>query len=637
MYADKIEIDVSKDSADSLGTIVCDRWNEAARWQSIEQCGKHSVKTVLRQCYEQVNGILTPCDQELVDNIGVDAYINLSELKSGALISWMRDLLTNTSELPFTISPTPIPDLSKAARQEVLDRMKRQIFMEGFDGDFIDLAKSLKEQVLRGERDYADAAAAKMSLLIKDQCYEGNFRTSLSSFIDDIARYPFAVFHGPVPMRVTRMNWSGNRIVAKDETIYGCIPTSVWDVSWSPDSPDTQRGTGVNVRERITRQQLFQCLTMPSYIQGNVEEVLRRCEIGNQHYNWLSENPEQQSTQQSMWVHGGATVEVIKHYGFFSGRELKKYGITGIDDSQFYNATVSVIGGLTIQAFINPNPNANLRPIHTTSFERKADRIPGSSICQRIRDVERCYMAALRFAMRNAKQSSEPITEADYRRLAKFMSPQDIGSLIPGMVYPVDSDMSGGSGSAFRFHDVPSNTGVYLNLMNYFMDVADRVSQIPASIHGEPVGTGANRTVRGMAMLYGNALKPIQSGLANMDEHVFKPFGTMLYNYNMKYSKDESIKGDCLVQAQGSTGLLQKEVAKQTAMELLQVVSQVGAVAPEVIPPKAIQWAVGEVLKTTGVPAEFLVENTNNALPPPVQDGGLEPPQLPQIPDEGVI
>ena len=167
----------------------------------------------------------------------------------------------------------------------------------------------------------------------------------------------------------------------------------------------------------------------------------------------------------------------------------------------------------------------------------------------------------------------------------------------------------------------------------FFMDLADRVTQIPASIHGEPVGTGANRTFRGMAMLYGNAIKPIQSGIANLDDGVFGPLGNLMYNYNMRYSNDESVKGDAQVLAQGSTGLIQKEVAKQTALDTLQLVATAGSAAQGMVKPRVMQWAVETALRASGVPSEVFEDDGAPAaqqVPAGVPPQEQQPPAAPE-------
>ena len=125
------------------------------------------------------------------------------------------------------------------------------------------------------------------------------------------------------------------------------------------------------------------------------------------------------------------------------------------------------------------------------------------------------------------------------------------------------------------------------------MSLADIMTQIPASIHGQPVGTGANRTFRGMSMLYGNALKGVQSGITNIDDDVVSPFATALYMYNLKYNDRKDIKGDA--KARGASGLMEKELKKNDMLEAAQVVAslaQTGRVKPE-----AIDKAVERVLQ----------------------------------------
>lgn len=631
-----IEIEVPDKAIDPIAAIVCQRWNNAVFWRSQEKVGGKSLKTVINECYDQREGILSAADQEIVDELGVDLCVNISGLKTSALVAWMRDLLINTSELPFTLSPTPVPEMSDAARLRILNQVKRQLFGQGFEGDLLELVREMKFRQKQAEENEANTAADNMYKLIKDQCVQGGFRRAMLKMINDFAVYPFAAMHGPVPTMVTQMEWSGSNLVPKNSVQFQFRPLSVFDVYWTPDSRDAQSGTAVMVRERMTKQELYKCLKMKSYIKGNIIKVLEGCVKGTIDSMWMSRNREQPDSFAWGWGNG-ETVEVLRHYGILSGRELMKYGITGLDANDFYESTVTVIGPYTIQVFINPNPAVNIRPVYLASFEQTGDRIPGLSICQKVRDVERAYLATLRFMMVNMGFSAGPVGEVDYSRIQRYMTPEDVGRLSAMTMYPVDPDMSAGGRPAHYLHDVPSNVGSFMNVGQFFMDLADRVTQIPASIHGEPVGTGANRTFRGMAMLYGNAIKPIQSGIANLDELVFSPLGNLMYNYNMRYWPDESVKGDAKILAQGSTGLIQKEVAKQTALDTLQLVATAGSAAQGMVNPRAVQWAVDTALRASGVPAEVL----DGGAPPAAEPGGQpqpqqQPQQPPAAPEQGM-
>ena len=599
-------VEVPPRSHDPIANITIQRYNEAVRWQSQELVGDKSLRRVLRECYDQFNGNLSCSDQEIADEIGVDAYVNLTAMKSGLVQSFLMETLVQAATLPFTIKPTPIPTLSESAKYDVLREIQNEIYNNGYTGDLTALVRQLKTMALRKEYDRATQAASAMEKLMIDQCAEGNWNTAMFGFATDFTVYPFAVLHGPVPVRRPRLQWVGDSVKTKVETFYEFYSVSPWDFWYSPDSPDTQRGTGVFIRQRWTRQRLLEAAKMTSYINSNIIKVLEGADNGDYDFQWMSPNPDQPDNQLALWANCSATIDVLIHYGYFSGRELKDYHIRNVEDNQFYNAMVTVVNGITIQVVIPPNPNLNIRPVHTASFYKTHDRIPSFSIPQRIRDIERCYLTTLRYLISNASSSSGPITEADYSRLSKYMTDEDLGRLVPNTVYLSDSEI-GNSNPALRFYSIPSVMSQYMSVLQYFMDLIDRISNIPAALHGTAQGSGVNRTFRGAAMLQGNATKAIKAAIGNIDHFVFEPMGQLLYNYNMVYHPDDSVKGDCKILAQGSTGLLQREIDRQNSYEILQLTAAAGNQLASMPNGAAIlTWALNNVLGNMGVPSELL-------------------------------
>jgi hypothetical protein len=142
---------------------------------------------------------------------------------------------------------------------------------------------------------------------------------------------------------------------------------------------------------------------------------------------------------------------------------------------------------------------------------------------------------------------------------------------------------------------------------NEFMEMAHVVTNIPAALHGTAVGSGANRNARGMFNLQSNALKSLQSAVANIDETVFQPMGELLYAYNMLYEDDDSIKGDSKVAAQGVQGLLAREMSRNNALEILQLVGAVGAQLGDTASP-LVDWALRQTLTAMRVPDEIAAQ-----------------------------
>lgn len=214
--------------------------------------------------------------------------------------------------------------------------------------------------------------------------------------------------------------------------------------------------------------------------------------------------------------------------------------------------------------------------------------------------------------------SSGPIGEVDFSRIQQWIGDDELGDVSPYTINPVDPDPVGGGRSAYVFHNFPNNTGALSNVCQWFMSLADIVTQIPASIHGQPVGTGANRTFRGMSMLYGNALKGVQSGITNVDDDVVTPFATSLYMLNLKYNPKDEIKGDAKVLARGASGLMEQELKKNDMLEAAQIVAslaQTGRVKPE-----TLDVAVGRVLEALDLVETDIDDVINKYAPEPELD-----------------
>lgn len=619
-------VEVPAASLDKIACTVLSRFNRAVWWQSMEQVGGRSVRETLRECYEQYNGVLSPDDRQIVEELGVSAHINLTAMKSCLVQSYLLETLVNATQIPWVIEPTPIAALSRedeeAAVNQLLETMQAQLNPMQPEA-ILALVKTIKDDLLRKETELAKNKAENMERLLTDQCIEGGWNKAMYSFTSDFTVYPFAVLQGPVPTVRNCPVWEGNTYTVKQKTFYEFNSVSPWDFWYSPDSADTQCGTGVFVRQRWTRRQLMDAMRLPSYNADNIKKVLEDASRKDYIYRWLSENPEQPDEQLMFWNNDTTTIDVLIHYGFFKGSELREYGVTDIDELDTYNAQITVVGKYTIQVIVQKDPSLNIRPIFTTSFYKTQNRIPSYGIAQRLRDTERAFMNALRYLMINAYNASGPITEADYTRLAKYMSNEDINKIIPNTIYLSSSDVPT-SNPALRFYTVPSAMPQYQSLMSFFMDMADRVTNIPAALHGTAVGTGANRTFRGAAMLQGNAIKAIQASVANIDQFVFKPMGELLYNYNMKYSKSENVKGDCRIVACGATGLLQREIDRQSSYEILQMIGSAGQQIMQMPKgPQIVTWALTNVLGKMGVPKDLL---TQQSIPAPApQQNPLEP------------
>lgn len=620
--------EIPKKAVDPLAAEVMRRFNGAVAHQSGEEVNGKPLRTVLQESWEQVNGLLSCEDRQRAEALGVDVHINLTALKTGIANAYLNDAMTSgTSQLPWTISATPRPDISVSAKDELLANLK-QAMQQGMITDpqmLVELIRQAKKYLFRRETEKAEKSAKAMELLIQDQCTEGGFHRALTDFLHYFTTYPYAVFTGPYVTRAPRLTWGKLKPRMATEVFPTFRAVSPFDFCYSADSPDTQRGTCVFTRTYWTRKQLLDAAKLKAYIQSNVLDVLKDVdEDAAFQLGWLSHAPDAVGRDLDMWRANTALLEVLTHYGVMSGRELRQYGFNSLEDTDFYNCEIAMTGHRIIKVAVIGDSRLQTRPVYTASFYRTGgDRIAGDGIAQRLRSIERAYISSLQYLLRNAANASAPLCEADYKRLAKYMGDEDLGTLVPGTLYLVDSDVSNSNNPAMRFFNIPSNIPAYAQLLTMFMELADRVTNIPASLHGEAVGSGAMRTFRGMSLLQGNATKAFQAAVANIADTVFNPLGQYLYNLNMLYSPDIEVKGDSQIVTLGAEGILQKEMDKQSAIEILQVLGAVGAQLGGMINlAPVVGWGVQKLMGTMGVPDDILDAMMQPPPMPPQGQGG---------------
>lgn len=629
-------------AVDPLAAEVLRRFNGAVAWQSAELVNGKPLRTVLEQCWMQQNGIMSADAKERAEELGTNVYVNLTALKADIANAYLNDALTSSgnASLPWIIQPTPRPDISPIAQDEVFIRIRTMIEQQAFNEDPVALVAAIrqaKREMYEQESDKAQKSADAMTRLMEDQCAEGGFDRALTDFLQYFPIYPFAVFAGPYVTKAPRLIWGRTKPRLADEVFATFRAISPFDFCYSPDSPDTQRGTCIFTRTRWTRRELLNAASMPGYLHEHVLKVLEDADNSNVDFNlsWLSRSPDDSRRTMALWASDVQPVDVLTHYGFFSGRELMKYNFFNLDANEYYNAQMSLVNGRVIEVKVFSDPKMATRPVYTASFYRTGgDRIAGDSIAQRMRDVERAYIACLMYLMRNAANASAPLCEADYKRIQRYMGENELGQLVPGSMYLVDSDYSNGNQPAFRFTDIPSNMPAYAQLLEMFMQLADRVTNIPAALHGEAVGSGAMRTFRGMSMLQGNAVKALHAAVENIANGVFRPFGELLYNTNMLYSHDIDVKGDSQIITKGADGLLQKEMERQSAMELLQVVGSAASGLGQMVNlAPVVEWSLMKLLGSMGVPDNILGQV--NAIPPQGVMGSMTggPNPAPPSPD----
>lgn len=510
----------------------------------------------------------TPDQLSKLHKDGTDIFMGITEGKCRAFVSWVADILANAEERPWTLSPTPIPDIPAAMKEAVADVLRQEIEANGVTFDVEGRIRELKEFAFQHAQDRADRATRLHEQKIHDQMEDGNWRDAFDAFIEDLAWAPTAFVKAPVLRYKKKLQWRDGAVFQSYEPCLCVERVDPHNIYPSPDSRDTQNGSYIFEVKQMLPHELKESILVPGFQAAAIEYVLASNEDG--FTDWISQacgnnvpTVDTKNTGSKAPVY-----DVAIMYGRLQGALLFNFGLP-VDPQHHYECEVWLIGDTVIRAILNPHPLCK-RPIEGCSFSPRPGAFWGRSIPMIVRDVQRVANAAARALVVNMGFSSGPITEYEQDRLINEKKVEDIH---PYRVYAVETDGSGGGHSAFRFSSIQSYAPEFQAVYDRFSREADNLSGIPAYVIGSPQVAGAGRTLGGLALLMGNAAKGIKRNLSTIDKRVIEPIIEKYYILNLLYDEDQAIKADAQVVARGSAGLLQRELAQARTVEVLAVLT----------------------------------------------------------------
>ncbi|WP_143752285.1 hypothetical protein [Burkholderia sp. SRS-W-2-2016] len=602
----------------------------------------NGIERVMLQCARQRNGEYDAEDRAKLG--GIDIFINITGLKCRAAEAWIKDVLVNAADEPWTIEATPIPDLPDDLKTQVVQMVRAEVLARGYvdNAQIRDRVKQLKATALREMQKLAAEASGRMSDKINDQLQQGGWRAIFEQFQSDIVTYPAGVMKTPVVRNRRSLKWDGNRINTTTEAIMVCERVSPLDLYPSPEATNPQDANNVIERMRMTKARLFECIGLPFFDEGAIRMVIAEYESGFR--DWLSMDGERaraEKKQGTLW-RDNETIDVLDFWGRVQGSMLQEWGIEVEDKEAQYECNAWFVGHYVIRALLNPDPLGQ-RPYRVTSFNKLPGQFWGEGIPQLIRDLQRAGNSAARALVRNMAFASGPVIEIDVDRLDESEDRPD--TIVPWSVrYMKSSSAPGGGGPAMRYNVAPSIANDLMAIFTRYMQMADDFSGIPAYTYGNQNVGGAGQTMGGLSLLYGGALKGIKNVIMNIDRDCIEPMITSIWTYNMLYDPDPSIKADAKVIAKGAEGILQKEQAQARSIETLQVVTPF--IQQGVVPPQGAQFLIRTWLQQNGYDlSDFFPDSTvdqeiSGALgaapgsaptpgsPPPSARPGTPPPAL---------
>lgn len=510
---------------------------------------------------------------------GSEVYANLTSVKCRAAASWLRDVLMATgTERPWTVRPTPIPDLPPDMNEQILGQAVepiKQAIMAGQpmdQGAVTKLVSTLRQQAKNQVMDVAREKADNMADKMEDQLIEGGFIQALDQFIEDIVTFPAAVIKGPIVRKRKVLKWvqgeQGFTPAAEDTLKLEWERVSPFNIYPSPAATNTDEGYLIE-KHKLSREDLNAMIGVEGYDDASIRLVLDQYGRGGL-TEWLTNEVAiasaegKATTQIAQNVDG--LIDALQFWGPVQGKMLVDWGMKDEEISDplaEYHIEAWLIGGYVIKAVINTDPLAR-RPYYKASYEEIPGNFWGSSVCDLIRDPQVVANAAARALVNNMAMASGPQVVVNVERLAQG---EPINTLQPWRIWQVTNDPSGANGQPIYFQQPDSRVAELVGVFEKFVTMADEYSGIPKYMAGDAGGAG--RTASGLSMLMGNAGKAIKQVIANIDIGVMSQLIERLYDHNMQHADDPDLKGDVHIVARGASSLIAKESAQVRRNEFL--------------------------------------------------------------------
>lgn len=536
---------------------------------------------------------------------GSEAYIRSSENKARAADSWIKDIYRGDTDMPWEVTPTAIPDLPDETLQMIeqdcqvyAQQMEQQMAMyiedPNFPVDPNEIPKLIQQyyeervdqETVKFERK-AKARCGRAAKKIRDQNQEGGWNEAFKEFLYYFIRLKAGIIKGPILTKKKKQQWQKTMDGSYAIETIDVLANDVYCVSpfrFFPSKGMRRIGDGDVIElHDLSLQSISDMIGVPGYSETELRNVISRYSTGGLKARWFTIEDEMAVNQVTREKHYQAQSNVptqnsndfnaesiwaMEFYGTVSGKMLMEWDavnetptMAGLDPEMQYQVNCWKIGESVIKAVVNPD-SLGRKPYHVSSWSKNPEWIWGEGLVEFSSCIEDILNSITRALQNNIAIASGPLVEIDKDRV------DDRNPLYPWRQILSTSMQMKNEGPAVNYYQPQMHTAELINAWQFFSKVLDEMT-VPAYAQGAAQSGVTAGTATVFTQLLASATRSIKGVVSNIDDDIFTPYITMCYDNIMKFSDDESIKGDAVIVAKGVSGLLAKEQQTMGKLEFL--------------------------------------------------------------------
>ena len=591
--------------------------------------GRRSHELKWLQSYKNFKGIYDSTTQYR-ESEKSKVFIKVTKTKVLAAYGQIVDILFSSKKFPMVVEPTPMPEgIEEFAHLKTpLDEQEQQSDPYGFQGDGRNLLPGATEvsqshklgtydeefpnmlatgpaKLTEPQLKPAQKMALKMEKCIHDQLTDTNAVNVFRKAIFESSLLGTGIVKGPFNFYKRVHNWELNSDTGQKEyTPYEKVMprieyVSLWDFHPDPSATSIEDCEYVIQRHRMNRQQLRGLIKRPHFDSMAIEEAIAKGPNYEDKYyeDTIREDDTQPHYHENRY-------EVLEYWGVIDKKYAREVGMENAESmSEFDQLQVNVwvCGQNILRCVANPFTPARI-PFQAFPFEIDPYQIWGVGVAQNMEYSQKLMNGHYRMAIDNLALAGNLVFDVDEASLV----PGQNMDIFPGKIFRRQSGVTGTAVNGLKFpNTAPENIQMY----QISRQLADEDTGIPSILHGQTGVTGTGRTAAGLSMLMGSAGLAMKTVIKNIDDHLLKPLGESLFQWNMQFNDDlGEIKGDLEIKPRGVAAVMQKEVRTQRLTALRQTVSN-----PMLAPFIKIPNLIKELAIAQDIDPDTLVNDQNEA------------------------
>ena len=496
-------------------------------------------------------------------------------------VAKMMEMMFPAQEKNWELKPTPFPNILQADLDNIIAALEaeQQVIAEQTQQEPQPVTS---EQIEKAVKAFAEQRARRMEQECEDQLTDESidYPELCKKVIRRGGIYGFGVAEGPQVRTQAERVWEPDPMTGQFVAVTKKLrrpfytPLRAWDVYPDLSAPTWSEQEGLFTRKAFTRHGLVLLSKRDDFFGAEIREYLKEAPTGDyKPRSYEAELDVIRKMEQTGGTVKGRLYDVIRWYGFLSGKDLSDLGVDVSDAlvSKDVLADVWLLGGRIIKADTAPFGEKVSDMFHVYIPEEDEDGpLTGSAKVEVLRDSQMKLCATDRALMDNMAESASSIKEINNDLIDINRRPSRI---VGGMTIHRNGDGAEANYPAIRIYDVPNHTQQLLALRSNILEVFDAESNLPSWRMGnaQPLGE-AFRTSNNMSLMAGGGDMVTKDDVRSFDRFVKSMIGSLV-RWNMEFSERDDIKGDFQVQAKGSISLVAKEVRGAALDQLVSTLS----------------------------------------------------------------